>query len=89
HFELGSGIAESAVDVLIVVGERARHIGDGARAAGFDDAAIRPCASAEEASEVLDDLLEPGDTVLVKASRVMGLETVVEGIMDPRVQPSA
>jgi hypothetical protein len=30
-----------------------------------------------------------GDTVLVKASRIMGLETVVEGIMDPRVQPSA
>ncbi|MDO8880712.1 MAG: UDP-N-acetylmuramoyl-tripeptide--D-alanyl-D-alanine ligase [Coriobacteriia bacterium] len=89
HFELGSRIVESAVDVLIVVGERARHIGDGARAAGFDDVAIRPCASAEEASEVLDDLLEPGDTVLVKASRVMELETVVEGIMDPRVQPSA
>ena len=89
HFELGSRIAESAVDVLIVVGERARHIADGARAAGFEAEAIRPCATAEEASEVLDDLLEPGDTVLVKASRIMGLETVVEGIMDPRVQPSA
>ena len=38
----------------------------------------------DEASEVLDDLLESGDVVLVKASRVMGLETVVEGIVNPR-----
>jgi UDP-N-acetylmuramyl pentapeptide synthase len=50
---------------------------------------VRPCASAAEASEVLDDVLEAGDTVLVKASRVMGLETVVEGVVEPRVQPSA
>lgn len=88
HFELGSLVASSAVDVLIAVGERARHIADGARAAGYPVDAIRPCATAEEASEVLDDVLEPGDTVLVKGSRVMGLETVVEGIMEPRVQPS-
>ncbi len=89
HFDLGAVVASSPVDVLVVVGERARHIADGARAQGFDPDAIRPCVSAEEASEVLDDVLEPGDTVLVKASRVMGLERVVEGIMEPRVQPSA
>ena len=89
HFQLGEEIASSTLDVLVTVGERARLIADGARTAGFDADAIRPCVSAEEASEVLDDVLAPGDTVLVKASRVMGLETVVEGIMEPRVQPSA
>lgn len=89
HFQLGEEIPGSATDVLVTVGERAKRIADGALAAGMDPGAVRPCASAPEASEVLDDLLEPGDTVLVKASRVMGLETVVEGIMNPRVQPPA
>ncbi|HSQ22737.1 MAG TPA: UDP-N-acetylmuramoyl-tripeptide--D-alanyl-D-alanine ligase [Coriobacteriia bacterium] len=89
HFQLGGEVAASSVDVLVTVGERARRIAEGARAAGLDPAAVRPCATADEASEVLDDLLAPGDTVLVKASRVMGLEAVVEGIMEPRVQPSA
>lgn len=89
HFQLGERVAGSAVDVLVTVGQRAKRIADGALASGMDPEAVRPCASPEEASEVLDDLLQPGDTVLVKASRVMGLEAVVEGIMNPRVQPSA
>ena len=89
HFQLGEEIPDSAADILVTVGERAKRIADGALAAGMDSGAVRPCVAASEASEVLDDLLEPGDTVLIKASRVMGLETVVEGIMDPRVQPPA
>lgn len=89
HFQLGSEIASGPVEALITVGERARRIAEGALAAGMDVDMVRPCATAEEASEVLDDLAEPGDTVLVKASRVMRLETVVEGMIEPRVQPSS
>jgi UDP-N-acetylmuramoyl-tripeptide--D-alanyl-D-alanine ligase len=89
HFDLGSEIAGSATDILVTVGERGKRIADGALAAGMDPAAVRPCATAAEASEVLDDIVRPGDTVLVKASRVMGLETVVEGMIEPRVQPTA
>jgi len=88
HFEIGEFVAASGVDALVTVGERARRIADGARTAGMPDASVRPCASAAEASEVLDDLLSPGDIVLVKASRVMGLELVVEGMVEPRVQPA-
>lgn len=89
HFQLGEEVASSAVDVLVTVGERGRRIAEGALAAGMAAPSVRPCVSAEEASEVLDDLVEPGDTVLVKASRIMGLERVVEGMIEPRVQPSA
>jgi len=89
HFELGEEVARSAVDVLVSVGELGRRISDGAKAAGMPEDVVRPCANADEASEVIDDVVEPGDTVLVKASRVMGLETVVEGMMDPRVQPAS
>ncbi|HHJ99030.1 MAG TPA: UDP-N-acetylmuramoyl-tripeptide--D-alanyl-D-alanine ligase [Actinobacteria bacterium] len=89
HFELGEEVARSAVDVLVSVGELGRRIADGAKAAGMPEDVVRPCANADEASEVIDDVVEPGDTVLVKASRIMGLETVVEGMMDPRVQPAS
>jgi len=85
HFQLGGEIAGSSVDILVTVGERGRRIAEGALAAGMLVDSVRPCAIAEEASEVLDDEAEPGDTVLVKASRVMGLEVVVEGLIQPRV----
>lgn len=89
HFQIGEQVPISAVDVLVTVGERGRRIAEGALAAGMPEDSVRPCVSADEASEVLDDLTAPGDTVLVKASRVMGLERVVEGMIEPRVQPSA
>jgi UDP-N-acetylmuramoyl-tripeptide--D-alanyl-D-alanine ligase len=85
HFNIGEEIAAMPVDLLVTVGERAARIADGARAGGMNPERIRPCATADEASEVLDDELAPGDAVLVKASRVMELERVVEGIIEPRV----
>ncbi|MDZ4179617.1 MAG: UDP-N-acetylmuramoyl-tripeptide--D-alanyl-D-alanine ligase [Coriobacteriia bacterium] len=85
HFRIGEEVARLNIDVLVTVGERARRIADGARAEGMDGSCIRPCATADEGSEVLDDLVRAGDVVLVKASRVMGLERVVEGIVTPRV----
>jgi UDP-N-acetylmuramoyl-tripeptide--D-alanyl-D-alanine ligase len=85
HFQIGEDVARRPIDVLVTVGERAHRIADGARAEGSGQLEVRPCATAEEASEVLDDLLEAGDVVLVKASRVMGLERVVEGIVNPLV----
>ncbi|MBN1193596.1 MAG: UDP-N-acetylmuramoyl-tripeptide--D-alanyl-D-alanine ligase [Coriobacteriia bacterium] len=89
HFQLGEEIASSGTDILLTVGECGRRIAEGAMAAGMDASVVRPCVTPDEASEVLDDVARPGDTVLVKASRVMGLESVVEGMIEPRVQPSA
>lgn len=88
HFELGETVARSSADALVTVGELARRIAEGAVVAGMPREDVRPCATADEASEVLDDMIGPGDTVLIKASRMMGLEAIVERIMKPRVQPS-
>ena len=83
HFRLGEQVAAAGIDVLVTVGERARRIAEAARAAGMAASSVRECATAEEATEVLDDLLAADDLVLVKASRVMNLERVVEGILRP------
>lgn len=85
HFGIGEGVAKSGIEELVTVGPRAEHIAAGARAEGMSPDSIRPCATADEASEVLDDLVVSGDVVLVKASRVMGLERIVERIVNPRV----
>ncbi len=84
HFRIGEQVALAAIDVLVTVGQKARRIADGAKAKGMSPDAVRPCETADEAVEVLDDLLAAGDAVLVKASRVMGLEAVVDGIVTPR-----
>jgi UDP-N-acetylmuramoyl-tripeptide--D-alanyl-D-alanine ligase len=84
HFRLGEEVARAPIDVLVTVGDLGRRIAGGAIAEGMDPGAVRICSTAEEAGEVLDDLLAAGDAVLVKASRGMGLEHVVEGIVQPR-----
>lgn len=84
HFRLGEEVARGPIDVLVAVGELGRRIAEGALADGMEAGSVRACAGADEASEVLDDLLASGDAVLVKASRSMGLERVVEGIVHPR-----
>lgn len=81
HFRIGEDVARSGIEALVTAGPRAQRIAEGAIAAGMPTGDVRPCATVEEASEVLDDLLCAGDTVLVKASRSMGLERIVERIL--------
>lgn len=85
HFRIGELVGRLPIDVLVTIGPRAARIAEGALAGGMGADVVRRCVTVEEASEVLDDVLRPGDAVLVKASRVMGLERVVDGIVSPRV----
>jgi UDP-N-acetylmuramoyl-tripeptide--D-alanyl-D-alanine ligase len=66
--------------VLITVGALAREIARAARIAGCPDSAVHECASTSEAVSLLRQLLQPGDTMLVKASHGMHLEAVVEAL---------
>lgn len=86
HFRIGEQIANRQIDLLVTVGERSRRIADGAKAKGMAPGSVHACGSAGEAVALLDDMLAPADVVLVKASRVMGLEAVVEGIVTPSVR---
>jgi UDP-N-acetylmuramoyl-tripeptide--D-alanyl-D-alanine ligase len=81
HFRIGEVVAKSGIERLVTIGPRARRIAEGALADGMAAESVRPCSTVEEASEVLDDLVAPGDVVLVKASRSMGLERIVERIL--------
>jgi len=81
HAEAGRLAARAGVAGLIAVGEEARPVIDGARAEpGWHGEAI-PAPDASTAVEVLDNLLRPGDVVLVKASKSAGLWEVADRLL--------
>jgi UDP-N-acetylmuramoyl-tripeptide--D-alanyl-D-alanine ligase len=71
HAEIGEHARATGVDVLVTVGPLAR-------AMGGDDAVD----TAAEAAALVRELVRPGDTVLVKASRGVGLEVVAEALQE-------
>jgi UDP-N-acetylmuramoyl-tripeptide--D-alanyl-D-alanine ligase len=74
HREVGAEAARAGVDVLVAVGPRARAMVD----AFGGEAHAAPDAAA--AAELADALVAPGDLVLVKGSRGVGLEVVAEAL---------
>ena len=75
HEEIGALATTAGVDLLVTVGPLAAHIGP-----AFAGGAHHHVDDARAAAALLPDLLEPGDTVLVKASRGVGLEVVAQAL---------
>jgi UDP-N-acetylmuramoyl-tripeptide--D-alanyl-D-alanine ligase len=78
HCEFGEQVAASGIDRLLVYGQDAQHAAARAHAAGMDAGRIGACADAETLLILLEMWLEPGDVVLVKGSRDMHMEQVIE-----------
>jgi UDP-N-acetylmuramoyl-tripeptide--D-alanyl-D-alanine ligase len=80
--ELGEGAPElhaevgraATVGVLLAIGPLARNYGG-----------THWVATVDEALSLLDEIVRPGDAILVKASRALGLERVAEAIEGVRV----
>jgi UDP-N-acetylmuramoyl-tripeptide--D-alanyl-D-alanine ligase len=78
HRETGRKVAESGVDWLLAVQGDAQYLVQGASEAGLAAERLRFFPSAEAAAEFLAELVQPGDVILVKGSRGVHLEKVVE-----------
>ena len=79
HVAVGAAAAD-IVDLLIVVGADARGIVDGALAHGLPAERIHLVPDADAALDTLRPRLRDRDTILVKASRSIALERVVDGL---------
>ena len=66
--------AAGAADLLVPLGEGARAIGEGALAAGMPPDRVRMLPDLDAALADLPALLHPGDVVLFKASRGLGMD---------------
>ena len=77
HREVGAAASELGVDELLAVGELARgYLEDGVPG--------RWVANVHDALRQVDELVRPGDAVLVKGSRAVGLEAVAAALTQIR-----
>lgn len=76
HREIGHLAAQLGVGALVAVGPLARAYVDGARGVPV----TRWATTLDEGLAALQALLRPGDCVLVKGSRAMGLEAIAEAL---------
>jgi UDP-N-acetylmuramoyl-tripeptide--D-alanyl-D-alanine ligase len=73
HREVGEAAAELGIDEVLAVGELSR----GYLIGGVPG---RSVANVHEALREVDEVVRPGDAVLVKASRAVGLEAVADAL---------
>jgi UDP-N-acetylmuramoyl-tripeptide--D-alanyl-D-alanine ligase len=78
HTEVGRLVARLGVHRLVAVGEQARPLHEGAQQG--EESVLVP--DVEAAIALLRDEVRPGDVVLVKASRVFGLERVAAALLE-------
>jgi UDP-N-acetylmuramoyl-tripeptide--D-alanyl-D-alanine ligase len=79
HREVGTAAA-ATVDLLVVVGAGAAGIAAGAKSAGLDASRILEARDREAALDLLRARLRDGDVVLVKASRGVELDVLVDAL---------
>jgi len=79
HMTVGEA-AGRTVELLVVVGPEAEGIVEGAQEAGLDAARIHHVPDVDTALDVLRPRLRDGDAVLVKASRGIGLDRLVDAL---------
>ena len=73
--------AADLVDVLVTVGELGAAIATEARGVGFRTADLHETQDWHDTVNLLRELLRPGDMVLVKGSRAVGMESIVRQIV--------
>ena len=75
HLQTGGELAARAIDLVVGVGRLGRYLAVGARDAGL------PAVAVEDLDQAVAELagwLQSGDVVLLKGSRAMGMERMIE-----------
>ncbi len=81
HEALGRSVVK-AIDILITVGPRGKFIANSARSAGFPRHRVLVFDTAGEAARAVQAFIRKNDLILIKASRGIGLDKVVEEIKE-------
>ncbi len=81
HREIGEAVVtRCGADFLVACGEHAEEVVRGALAAGMHATQTFDCRTPREAAHRVRGLVASGDAVLVKGSRALRMERVVEGL---------
>ena len=78
HIQVGAGAPQYGITRLVAIGAQAARVAGSAKDAGMDAGCLGACRDMDTLNLLLDCWLEPGDVVLVKGSRGMHMEHVIE-----------
>lgn len=78
HVEVGRLAVDYGTDILITVGRKARRIAQSAKEQGLPRGSVFVADKVDKAAEILRAVIEPGDVILIKGSRFLGLEKLVD-----------
>lgn len=81
HIHAGRLVSKLGIDYLFTMGEESIHIAHGAREDGMNRERIYSGKDHKEVSLKLRATIERGDCILVKGSRAMKMELIVEELM--------
>lgn len=79
HEDIGK-LAADVADILVTVGPRGKFIAEKAVKSGMNNKNVFAFDSRDEAGKKIQEIIQQGDLVLVKASRGIGLDKVVDEI---------
>lgn len=82
HWRLGQQIGSTSIDHVLVLGSQADTVSRSAQQAGLEGGRLGVCQNMETLSALLDCWLEPGDVILVKGSRGMRMEQVIDALQN-------
>jgi len=77
HREVGARVAAGKIDLLVAVGKAMQHAADTALQAGVE---VQRFGSTAHACQHIHEIIVPGDALLLKGSRGMAMETILESL---------
>lgn len=80
HIECGRKAAELGIDYLVVIGEDARAIGEGALQGGMSPERVIYCRGEEDTADALLKLLDSHTVALVKTSMIQSFSGLIDRI---------
>lgn len=75
HEAIGEKLAQCGIEIVVTVGELAASIANKASSCGISQVVV--CSNHEQAQAELKKLLMPSDTILIKGSRGMKMEKII------------
>jgi UDP-N-acetylmuramoyl-tripeptide--D-alanyl-D-alanine ligase len=87
HEKAGRRMGGEGFAHLFCLGEMGEYLARGAKEAGMDQRRVHPAKDYGEILENLGDLVEEGDWILIKGSRKMRMERIVEGLIERLGRP--
>ncbi len=84
HRQLGRTVAELKVDLLFTTGQWAETVMNGAQEKGMDKNRVFVGRDHKEITRQLKEIIQDGDWILIKGSRKMRMERIIDSLLEKR-----